>query len=109
MQESLFIEDGYTAQKTIPAIPGLLPEVVVRYRPALAPERYRHRAVLNGGDADAIVKSENALFTKYVETVNGATVSAAKLGQLKPFLRNALVELILGYAAADEAADLKNS
>lgn len=109
MEQSIFIEDGYTATKTIPAIGGLTPEVVVRYRPALGVERHRHRATLNGGDAEAIAKSENALFAKYVETVNGAALPAAKVGALKPFLRNALVELILGYTAADEGADVKNS
>lgn len=109
MNEDLFIDDGYTATKTIPAQPGLHSEIVVSYRPALAVERMRHRAALSTGDADTAIRSENKLLTNYVVSLNGQPLPASKVEKMKPQVRGLLLDLVLGYAAADEAADAKNS
>ena len=37
--DDCFIPDGYTLTRSVPAIPGLHPDLVIMYRPALAKER----------------------------------------------------------------------
>lgn len=107
--DDIFITDGYTATRTIDAVPGLHPALRVVYRPALAPVRLGYRVLAEGRDPEAIAKRENELIAKYVLTINGASVPAEKAATLKPSVRSYLLDLVLGYAAADEEADLKNS
>ncbi len=105
----LYIDDGYTLTRTVPETPGLLPELRIKYRQALARVRLEHRAALDTKDAELITKRENELFKRYVVTVNEAALKESELHRLKPALRAVLIDLILGYAGADEEADAKNS
>lgn len=104
----LYIDDGYTNTRTVPATPGLLPELRIKYRQALARVRIEHRATLDTKDTDLITRRENELFKNYVVTVNEQPLNK-DLNRLKPALRAVLIDLILGYAGADEEADAKNS
>ncbi len=103
----LFIDDGYTGTKTLPAAPGLYPEVAVQYRPALARVRTEHQFAAQLG-AEKVGEFEDRLLAKQVVSVNGEPLDAAKAGRLKPALRAKLLDLVLGYAGADEGADAKN-
>lgn len=104
---SLFIDDGYTATKTIPAAPGLHPDVHVQYRPCLARVRTEHQYAAQVG-AEKVSEFEDRLLAKHVLGLNGDSLDAAKAARLKPALRGKLLDLILGYAGSDEAADAKN-
>lgn len=104
---SLFIDDGYTAAKTLPAAPGLHPEVQVRYRPCLARVRTEHQYAAQVG-AEKVAEFEDKLIAKHVVDLNGEPLDAAKAARVKPLLRGKLLDLILGYAGETEAADAKN-
>lgn len=104
----LFISDGYTATKTLPAAPGLYPEVVVQYRPALARVRTEHQFAAQLG-AEKASEFEDRLLARQVVTLNGEALEAGKAGRLKPALRGRLLDLVFGYAGEDERADAGNS
>lgn len=104
----LFIGDGYTATKTLPAAPGLYPEVAVQYRPALARVRTEHQFAAQLG-AEKASEFEDRLLAKQVVALNGEPLDAAKAARLKPALRGKLLDLVFGYAGEDEKADLGNS
>lgn len=105
---SIFIADGYTGTRTIPAVPGMHPELRVVFRPALAVVRLQYRAVLSSGDHDAAIRRENELFAKHVLTINGVELPAGQLSQMKPKVRADLLNLILGYEPEQEEQDAKN-
>lgn len=105
----LYIEDGYTATRTIPAVPGLYPELRITYRPALDKERNAHR--LKGQSSDpAVLDGYNTdLIIKHIVSVNGEEMKEKpKVATLKPAIRGHCVDLVLGYLPADEASDAKN-
>lgn len=106
----LYIEDGYTAHKTVPAVAGLHPPLDVEYRPALARERHAYARKLGSADPDQLAQHETDLICKHVVTLNGAgdVRQKEKVARLRPAVRAHLIDLILGYAAEDEAADAKN-
>lgn len=104
---SIFIDDGYTATKTLPAAPGLHPEVQVQYRPCLGRVRTEHQYAAQTG-AEKVAEFEDRLLAKHVTGLNGESIDAAKAGRLKPALRGKLLDLILGYAGEDERSDAKN-
>lgn len=106
---SIYIDDGYTAEKTVPAVPGLYPELRIVYRPALARERYAWAIRRQAGDATSLEQSEAELIAKYTVSVNGDRVTREQAGRLKPAVRVILTDLILGYSPEDEAKDAKNS
>lgn len=108
MSLSLYIDDGYTATKTLPAAPGLHPEVAVRYRPALARVRAEYQYAANAG-ADKLSAFEESLLARQRVELNGEPLDPARAARLKPALRQKLLDLVLGYAGEDEAADEKNS
>lgn len=107
--DSAFIDDGYTAEKTVPAVPGLYPELKVFYRPALANERYAWRIKAQSPDPAALANAEAELHAKYVVSLNGDRLTRETAAKLKPAVRSILTDLILGYTPADEAQDAKNS
>lgn len=107
--DGLFLDDGYTAHRTLPAAPGLHPELRVQYRPALAKERIAYRAKLAGADPAAVDSFEIDLIARHKVVVNGSELrDKERLKQLRPAVRSHLLDLILGYAPEDEAADAKN-
>jgi hypothetical protein len=108
--DSIEINDGYTETKTVPAVPGLHPELKFTYRPALSRERVAYRNKLAVGDPEAVEKHETDLIVKYAVALNGEPVKdKERVGRWKPHVRGIVIDLILGYAPADEGADAKNS
>lgn len=110
MSDDLLINDGYTATKTVPAAPGLHPELRIVYRPALHRERIVYRQKGASPDPDVLEACEVALLMKYLVSVNGHEYKDKdRAARLLPVARVYAVNLILGYEPADEAADAKNS
>jgi hypothetical protein len=108
--ESIFLDDGYTASQTVPGQPGLHPELRVTYRPCLGRERLNYRAKLAGGDPASIDAYEIAALVQYKVTVNGtALTSKEQTAKLRPAVRAILLDLVFGYAPEEESADAKNS
>lgn len=105
---SMFIDDGYTVRRKIEAVPGLYPAVDVVYRPAIAKVRLE-LATATGRGVDATFAFENDLIAKHLASLNGGPISPEMAGKLVPNLRNAILDLVLGYAGADEVTDAKNS
>ena len=112
--DSVFIEDGYSREVTIPEAPGLYPALSVRYRPALAAERYDYLRAqdVNGREQAARVAR---LLKRHLESWDArrrdgtaVEVSEEALARLQPQLLARLLDIVLGYAAAEETADAKN-
>ena len=109
MSDSLWIDDSYTATANIDAVKGLHGAITVVYRPALNAARRAHqRASMTGSDEYA--KADVDLILKHVVTLNGEAIALLKdkLPRMKPVVLGQLIDLILGYAPADEEADVKN-
>lgn len=107
----LFIDDGYTLTRTIPAVPGLHPELTIMFRQALDKERHAFRLKGQSTDPTVLDNHTTDLIMKYGVSGNGEDVKndKAKVAKLKPPIRSYLADLILSYAPADEATDAKNS
>lgn len=101
-----FIDDGYTATKTLEAVPGLYPEAVVQYRPALARQRTEFQFVGQMG-AEKSNEAEEKLLVRQKVSLNGTPLTDETVRLVKPALRAKVLELVLGYAGED--ADAKNS
>lgn len=109
MSDSLYVEDGYTATRTLPAVPGLHPELAIMFRPALDKERNAHRLKSQSADPAVIDNYTTDLIIRHVVSLNGEEVKdKARVAKLKPTIRSYMVDLVLGYLPADEAADAKN-
>ena len=115
MSDSLYIDDGFTLTKTIPAEPGLHPELAVEYRPALFAERRAYQTEYAGvqatGDpkrAEAFARREIESLVKHVVKLNGEPLSKDRAVKLRPVIAGKLLDLVFSYAPADEAADAKN-
>jgi hypothetical protein len=104
----LFIDDGYTAAKRIDARPGLHAAADVKYRPALAAKRNEYQARLTG-DPGKLSAWEDELLELHVVGLAGEPLKKGSAARLVPALRTDLLNLVLGYAGADEQADLGNS
>lgn len=100
----LFIDDGYTLTKSLEAAPGLHPAVEVVYRPALSKERHAYATVLGTKDATRIDAFESDLIARHVQALNGSPVPKDRAAKLRPTLQAKLVDLVLSYSPADEAA-----
>lgn len=109
MSDGLFIDDGYTQTRTVPAVAGLHPDLTVVFRPALARERHAYRQRLAVPDPAVIDAHEADLITRHTVSVNGGPLDRPKVDRLKPAVRAILVDLVLGYTPADEAKDAGNS
>jgi hypothetical protein len=104
----LFIDDGYTQSRTIPAVPGLHPDLTVMYRPALDKERAAYRLKSQSSDPAVIDNHTTDLIVKFIVSVNGEEMKdKPRVAKLKPAIRAYLVDLVLGYLPADEIADAK--
>ncbi len=117
MSEIALIEDGYSIDTTIPRIAGLHPAVKIRFRPALAEERQAwllgSERDMNGKDrvgriADIIRRHLEAWDLKLRNGVE-APRSDEMIRRLQPTLQAKMLDLILGYTAAEEVVDEKNS
>lgn len=105
---ALFIEDGYTQTKTIPAVLGMHPILVIVYRPAIHRERIALKMKFNTLDPAVYDNHEIDLIAKHLVSINGEEIPKARLSRLKPTIRVHLIDLILGHDVADEVADVKN-
>lgn len=109
MADSLWIDDGYTQTRTVPAAPGLYPDLVVVFRPALSRERKAYHQKGANPDPAVLDNHETDLIARYVASLNGQELKDKdRLARLKPAVRAILVDLVLGYSPADEARDAKN-
>lgn len=99
---ALFIDDGFTAARTLPARPGFHPEVLVEYRPALAKERLVYGSKAKG-DPGTLDTYECDLLRKYVVTLNGAPLPPNSAARLHPLVRADVIDLILSVTPSDEA------
>ena len=105
----LYIEDGYTQSRTIPGVAGLHPDLIIVFRPALDKERNTYRLKNQSSDPAVIDNHTTDLLVKFVVSLNGEEMKdKSKVAKLKPAIRGYLVDLVLGYLPADEAADAKN-
>lgn len=105
---ALFIDDGHTAEKALPAVPGLHPGVDVQYRPALSRKRLEYAKANQTQDPAKIDAYECSLLEEHVVTLNGEPLPRGRAARLVPTLRNKLLDLVLGYEPAQEKADLGN-
>jgi hypothetical protein len=105
---SLFIDDGYTRAKDIDAVAGIHPAVSVTFRPALSAKRTEYGVTAGTNNAAKIGEFENDLLAKHVVTLDGSDLKKADAARLIPTLRATLLNLVLGYEPADEAADAGN-
>lgn len=94
----IYIEDGFTVTKTIPARPGFHPGVKIVYRPALAKERHGYRAKLG---ADTIDAFENDLILRHAVSLNDEAIEKGKVSRLHPEIKGELVNLILSVEPPD--------
>lgn len=108
--DEIYISDGYTQTRTIPSVSGLHPELVIVFRPALDKEKQTFRIKNQSPDPAVIDNYTTETITKYIVSINGAELpkDKEKVGRIKPIVRGYLLDLILGYTAADEAKDAKN-
>ena len=104
----LFIDDGYTVTSHVPAAAGLHPAAVVVYRPALHKERRQYAAKLDTRNPDAVSQYECDVLARHVVSLNGQPVPRDRVGRVHPALFAKLVDLVFGYAPAEEEADAKN-
>lgn len=105
----LFITDGFTQVRTVPAVPGLHPDLRFVYRPALDRERNAYRLKGQSADPAVLDAHQTDLIVKYTVSLNGQELKdREKVTRLKPAIRGYLTDLILGYTPADEAQDAKN-
>lgn len=100
----LFIDDGFTLTKSIPASPGLHPAVEVVFRPALDRKRHEYRQMFAGDPAkfDAWITE---VLTAQVVKLNGSPLPKGGAGKLVPAVRGHLLDLVLGFTPADEPVD----
>src|SRR5688572_2002083 len=119
VQEFALIDDGFSITTTIPRAPGLHPAVKLNYRPALHDERQQwlldnERAI----DGTARTNATVAIITKHVQSWDitagpakrpASPSDPATVKRLQPNLLDKILNLVLGYTPAQEAADEKNS
>lgn len=105
---AIYIDDGSTVEQSLPGVPGLYPAVDVVYRPALGRKRLDYGKALAAGDPAKLDAFECGLLDDHVVTLNGDPVPKGKAAKIVPTLRAKLLDLVLGYEPAKEAADLKN-
>lgn len=97
---ALFIDDGFTQTKQVPAEPGIHDAAAVVYRPALARSRAEYAsAVAAGWERTHAV--ENDILARQVVSVGGHTLTKELAARLVPALRAKVLDLVLGYAPGD--------
>lgn len=108
MADELFIDDGYTRESHLEAEAGLHPAVRVEYRPAVSRERLAYAAKLGTKDPEQVDRFECDLLARQRVALNGTPLTRELAAKLVPAVRAKVLDLVLGYAAALEAADQKN-
>jgi hypothetical protein len=106
--DSVFIDDGQTREGFVAAKAGLHGELKFQFRPALAEERFQF-ARENDADGRAYARRAAKLLEKHV--TGWSSQVALKLDhllKLHPDVLNAMLDQVLGYSPAMEAADAKN-
>ena len=74
---SLFIESECQETKTVEAVSGVHPRLVIVYHPALAKERnvFKHKAATS--DPAVIDAAESEVISKYIVSINGQAIAIA--------------------------------
>lgn len=113
--ESAFIDDGMTREGRVAGEPGLHAGLTFSFRPALPEERYQF-ARATDLDGKAYVKRVAGVLDRHViewdaKDGKGQTVakSAENIARLHPNILGKALDQVLGYTAAEAAADAKNS
>jgi hypothetical protein len=107
---SPFIDDGYTCFKAIERVPGIHEAYDFFYRPALNRTKTELQLAAGSGNIDKQEQSECSIIAAHtVQLGNLPAITADLAKKLKPQLRNAMLNCILGYVGSDEErADAKN-
>jgi hypothetical protein len=106
---SIYLEDGYTATKTIPEVPGLHPALKVEYRPADNIQYLRWNRMNADASEETQHKNSCDLITSHIIRINGDPIAKDRVSKLRPVVTRYLLDLVLGYSPEDVQADLKNS
>ena len=109
------MDDGYNRDGYVAAAPGRYDALAFKYRPALPDERWLF-VRQQDNDGRAYAKRAAAMLDAHVLEWDAkdskdqpVAKSAAAMLKLHPELFNAMVDQVMGYTAADVAADQKNS
>jgi hypothetical protein len=98
------IDDGYTMDGKIKAVPGLVPEMTFKFRPVSWSERTHFFGL--GGEYEKQGKFVDELITAKIVSWSfpePATLDMVK--RIKTALKVKILDIILEYAASDEAGD----
>ena len=106
--ETAFIEDDMTFTGRIAAAPGIHPEVTFQYRPATIQDRIRLQSNYDNPDKYAELMHD-VLTGKLVQWNLDAPIDALTVKRLRPKIKAKMLDIVLEYAASEEAkADTKN-
>lgn len=98
--DALFIPDGYTVTVTIPAAPGLHPEVTIVYRPATAMTRVKYGRALTD-DAATMALVADQVQTWAVPGSPAVKLDASQVAKVPGELYTKILNYVLGFAAPD--------
>ena len=107
---SPFVDDGYVCFKVIAENPGIHGAHDFTYRPSLSKARTELQIASNSGIVKKQEETEAAIVVEHtISLSNAPTITIPLALKLKPALRQAMLNLILGYVGSDEErADVKN-
>ncbi|HEV3439638.1 MAG TPA: hypothetical protein VG122_19900 [Gemmata sp.] len=108
----IFVPPNYKATKTVPAVPGLHPELKIVYKLMSAKDRsMRQNKLSQSKQADVHEALDLNLINAHLVSINGMNNSAFASGlwlitpqmvtELRPAVRRILVDLILGETHED--------
>lgn len=110
----LFVLPNYTATKTVPAVAGLHPPLKVIYRLASSKERCLYKTKAAASNVDAFELFESDLICKHLVSINGINnpthasgpwlVTKTQISELRPSVRQIVIDLILGKTPEDPGA-----
>lgn len=101
--DTLFIEDGYTRDGYIAAMPGIHPSLNFKFRPMLTQERSRllQAASLRTDTGEQDEVNAKTIIDHIVSWDAGQKCTAELLLKLQPAISTKLVNIIAGYQASD--------
>lgn len=102
MDHFLPIDDGYTEDGFIAAVPGLHPELRFTYRPVRREERATWGRGLEGCNPAAQTRKTNELLAKHVASWSAvAPITAENVGRLRQTLFDKLFAVVMQERASD--------
>jgi hypothetical protein len=110
----IFVGPGYKATKTIPAVPGLHPPLLIVFTLASAKDRCLQRTKSATANADAYEIFEVDLISRCLVSINKINsqghplaqsgtwlITRERISELRPAVRKILLDLILGITPED--------